>query len=174
MGKAKDITLFGDIEEEAVQRIYEKVQELNQDKETDKVRFLINSLGGEVTSTITIAYIVEELKKPVEVEILGEVGSCAALLVCMLKNRGSKVSCHEASKFMIHTARFEGNFANFASEIRESAKNLEQSNEVQIQEIAKATKLSKKKVRKILKEEIDYSVVGKGIKKIGLADRVIK
>ena len=174
MGKTKDITLFGDIEEETVQRIYDRVQELNQDKEVDKVRFLINSLGGEVTSTVTIAYILEEVIKPVEVEILGEIGSCAAFLVCMLKNQGCKVACHRDSKFMIHTSRLEGNYANFASELKDSVRSIKGANKIQTREIAKATKLGKKKIRKIVDGERDYEVVGKKIQKIGLADRVIK
>lgn len=170
----KTIPLFGDIDDNSLRAIYEELQTIKDNKEITNVNLLINSLGGSLDSAISIVYLLSGSGKKINVEILGEAGSSAALLVCMLKNRGATITCHEESTFLIHTVRLDGVMISYASDMVAQAKSIGTLNKLQIKEISKAINLRPQRLKKIFKREKDYIVEnGEKIKEIGLVNKVL-
>ena len=171
---------WGSINDSMAQTLINQLHQLETQDAEKPIELLINSPGGDLHAACAIVDVIASVSPPVHTTALGQCLS-AATLILAAGEPGHRV-VHPSTRLMIHRVR-KGSFsislndqakANYmqdvAVEVKRSADEVEVSDELLIDMMAKLTRQTKAKLKKDLEHDT-YMSAAEAVT-YGLADMV--
>ena len=180
----RTISLYGDITEQLANEVVQallyfdhtKVHSFqNEDGSIDTsilpINMFISTHGGIVSDMFSIIDIMEKIKRDCTIETtgIGKVMSAGVLILAAGTKGKRKISKH--CRIMLHSVMsgHHGSFPNLENEMKET--KLLQS--MYFDFLCENTKLTKKKIKKLLNPNVDVYLSAKEAIKYGIADEIM-
>ena len=180
----RSISLYGDITEQMANDVVQallyfdhtKEQAIQKEDGTIETNILpismyISTHGGIVSDMFSIIDIMEKIKKDCTVETvgLGKVMSAGVLILAAGTKGKRKISKH--CRVMLHSVMsgHHGSFANLENEMKET----KMMQNMYFKFLCENTKLTKKKIKKLLIPNVDVYLSAEEAIKYGIADEIM-
>jgi ATP-dependent Clp protease protease subunit len=165
---ARIIFIDQDLENKYASEVCEKLLELNEESH-EKISIYINCSGGNIVSGLFPIYnIMQKIKSPIETIGLGEIYSCAAVLLASGK-KGLRY-CYRNSSIMIHDVQVE-EISGSAQTLKIDTKQILEDGRRMKNLLAKHTGKSLKEISKIC--EKDTYLTATQALKLGMVDKIL-
>lgn len=158
-----------DIDDSTVNYIVYPLIQMNEDPNIKKITLYINSNGGDPYVAMSIVSVIENLKKPITIVILGTAASAAGF-VAMAKGKHIKTVCNKYSVGLIHpgSIRLGGNSA----EVRDTHDFWQRYEDTKIKDfILSHTNITDEKYESIKRRE--YWMLADEMLELGIVDEII-
>ena len=144
----RTLFLYGDIDTDLIQKTVQKLLELGQDS-SDPILLIVNSPGGNVRCMNALLDAIRMTTAPVNVLVLGQACSAAAILTILAEPGRRFVS--PTSTLMVHpiSSYSRGN----STEMREELRRITRLELDQRKEILERTRLSRSELNKLMRTE---------------------
>ncbi len=180
----RSISLYGDINEQMANDVMQALLFYNHTKShaiqhedgtiediTLPIRMYISTHGGVVSDMFSIIDIMESIKKGCDIETvgIGKVMSAGVLVLAAGTKGKRKIAKH--CRVMLHSVMSGhcGSFPNLENEMKET-KHMQN---MYFDFLCKNTKLSKKKIKKLLIPNVDVYLSAEEAVKYGIADEIM-
>ena len=162
------VSLMGDIDSQLAEIVITQLLALDSENPELEIKLLICSSGGDVYAGLAIYDCMQIIKSPVSTICIGKALSMAAWLLAA-GNKGRRFAT-ENSRILLHSAFIQT--AGRSEDIRITAENIIQTEEIMVQILAKHTERKEEKIREIIQH--DFWLDPQKAQKFGIIDEIIK
>jgi ATP-dependent Clp protease protease subunit len=181
--KFRAVSLFGVLNEEELADVVqafvalkeafdeEKAREGDGAPEPQPIRFYISTWGGDVHGMFAIYDLMRSLSQECEIETIGLGKVMSAGVLLLAAGTKGKRTIGKNARIMLHGIRagHHGSLASLESEMEESR----WIQEHMIEALASETKLTKRKIQKMIDEKVDVYIGAEDAVALGIADIII-
>lgn len=167
MEELKEIWI-NDFSERHIQEVCAKILEIVKTDKTLPILLYINSYGGIVDSLMMLLDLLKGITNPVFMVGMGKAMSCGSVL--LISGRKGQRFMGPNSRLMIHSVSMGA--SGTVGEVRNSTQEGERLNQILMDIIIRNSRLTKKKLEKMIKDKGDVYLTAEQALGYGLIDQI--
>ena len=169
--KAREVYLNDDIDSFTVDLVGLPLKRMDEEDSTKPIKIYINSPGGSLVDGLIICDIIENLKSPVEIIVLGYAFSMGAIILMAGANKPNiKKKCYPFSIGLIHGG--SNSLAGTSSQVKDFYKFQERLEDKVKKFVVERTKFTEEEYDKVHREEL--FMTAEDMLEKGLVDEIIE
>lgn len=166
----RKIFLWGEVNDESMQEVMEKLLYMDCDKPGEPIDFYINTPGGSITAGMAVYDTMKLLSSPIRVTVTGMAASMGSILLCGADKGNRFIFPH--ARVLIHQPLIMGRIVAPAVDINIQAEEMEKLR-IELNNILAAS--SGQPLEKIVKDtDRDFYMTATQAIEYGLVDKIVE